>query len=476
MDSSETVTFDFNNHEIKEKDNKIIPRAEGVNLTSDRFGNEKSALYIHGNLFSYLNLSTSRLLKPKKGTISLWVNLDRRVYSGKGYDNNPIIYTKNNQEFDFNIAYSITYDCYSKRLIACASRDSLKEAIVGSVDDFNFGNWYHLVIVLDSNYLGFYVNGKLQQKVKKGFETEFLSSDSVMIGHTASTKNERYSQGIFDDIQFFHRILSDSEIKTLYNAPNPNKFKNYLSEALKYGVIILVLILVIIGLIIRNKKALIQQKEQFELKNKITELELKVVKAQMNPHFISNCLAAIQELIYKNDIDKAGQYIAKFSYFLRQVLYYSDKNYISLAKEIEIIKLNIELEQLRFKNEFLFEINIDEKIDLEEVQIPALITQPFVENAIWHGLLPLNNVRNPVLKLNIFLQNSSSIIEIEDNGVGRHLTRKNNDTSKGVKLVLDKLESLNRIHQTSSYKIEIIDLIDDNNQIGTIVKIQLDNI
>lgn len=476
IDSTVTLTFDFNEHEIKEKDYKVVPRAEGITLTSDRFGNEKSAVYIHGNLFSYLNLSTSKLLKPQKGTISLWVNLDRRVYSGKGYDNNPIIYSKNKQKFDFNIAYSITYDSYSKRLITCTSKDSLKEAIIGAVDDFYFGNWYHLVIVLDSNYLGFYVNGKLQQKVRKGFDTDYLLTDSVMIGHTASTKNERYSQGIFDDIQFFHRVLSEHEIKKLYDAPNPNKFKNILSEILKYGVIILVLILIIISLVIRNKKALKRQKEQLELINKITELELKVVKAQMNPHFISNCLAAIQELIYKNDIDKAGQYIAKFSYFLRQVLNYSDRNYISLAKELEIIKLNIELEQLRFKNEFLFYVYIDEKIDLEEILIPALITQPFIENAIWHGLLPLHNIRKPILKVNVFIQAGFSIIEIEDNGVGRHLEIKNNDNSKGVKLVLDKLESLNRMHQTSNYKMEIIDLIDDNKQIGTRIRIQLDNI
>lgn len=476
VDSTVTLTFDFNEHEIKEKDNKVIPRAEGITLTADRFGNEKSAVYIHGNVSSYLNLSTSSLLKPKTGTVSLWVNMDRRVYSGKGYDCNPIIHTKNGKGHDFIIAYSIYYDTYSKRIIASSSRDSLNEAIVGSIDTCRFGKWNHLVITLDDKSFSFYINGELQQRVRKNFTTQYLYSDSVMIGHTASAKNERYSQGIFDDMQFFHRVLSEKEIKELYEAPNPNKFKNVIAEILKYGIIILILILVIITLIIRNKKALKRQKEQLELINKITELELKVVKTQMNPHFISNCLAAIQELIYKNDIDKAGQYIAKFSYFLRQVLNYSDKNYISLSEEIEIIILNVELEQLRFKNEFLFEIHADENVDLKEILIPSLITQPFIENAVWHGLLPLGNIRKPVLKINIFLQDGLPIIEIEDNGVGRHSKKNNNRNSKGTKLVSDKIESLNRLNQTSNYKMEIIDLTKNDEKVGTKIRIQLDNL
>jgi hypothetical protein len=476
VDSTTTLTFDFNQHEIKEKDNKVVPKAEGVTLTADRFGNEKSAVYIHGNLSSYLNLSTSSLLKPTRGTISLWVNLDRRVYSGKGFDCNPIIYAKNGKGYDFINAYVILVDVNSKRLSATSSKDSLEEAVIVSIDTFSFGKWYHLALVFNDEYLSFYVNGDLQQKLKKNFVTQYLVTDSVMIGHTASIKNERYSQGIFDDLQIFHHCLSDNQINDLYNAPNPNKFKNIITEALKYGSVVLILTFIIVILAIRNKKALKRQKEQLELVNRITELELKVVKSQMNPHFISNCLAAIQELIYTNNIDKAGQYIARFSYFLRQVLNYSDKNFISLAEEIEIIILNVELEQLRFKNEFSFEIHAVENMDLKEILIPSLITQPFIENAIWHGLLPLGNLRKPMLKVNIFLEGELPIIEIEDNGVGRHPKKTHSKVSKGTKLVWDKIESLNRLNQTSNYKMEIIDLVYNGEKIGTKIRIQLDNI
>lgn len=475
IDSTTVLTFDFNSHKIKEKDAKVIPRAEGVTLTADRFGNEQSAVYIHGNLFSYLNLSSSKLLKPRSGSISLWINIDRRVYAGKGFDSNPIIWTKNGIGDDFILAYSIMYDSHSKRLLTVLSKDSLNEAIGCSIDTFIFGKWHHLGLVFNDNYLSFYLNGNLQQKVKKNFITKYLSTDSVMIGHTANTKNERYSQGIFDDIQIFHRCLSDKEINNLYNAPNPNKFKNIIIEILKYGLVILILTLTIIALIIRNKKMLKRQKEQFELINKITELELKVVKAQMNPHFISNCLAAIQDLIFKNNVDEAGRYIAKFSFFLRQILNYSNKNFITISEEIEIIKLNIELEQLRFKNKFNFDVFISGDIQTKEILIPALITQPFIENAIWHGLLQLENLRKPELKISISMKNGLPVIEIVDNGIGRDLKKDRNEDSKGTKLITDKIESLNKLYGTKNYKLEIIDLFNpEKHQVGTKVVIQLD--
>jgi hypothetical protein len=120
-DSVISLTFDFNEHTIKEVDDKVQIKSSGISLTNDRFGNEKSAIFIHGNISSYLNLSTSQLVKPTKGTISIWVNLDRRIYAGKGYESNPIIVTKNGPGDDFVIAYTLMYDCYSNKILACSS-------------------------------------------------------------------------------------------------------------------------------------------------------------------------------------------------------------------------------------------------------------------------------------------------------------------------------------------------------------------
>lgn len=458
-DSTTTLSFDFDDHRIAEKNHKVFPKPVGVSLTNDRFGNEQSAVYIHGHLYSYLNLGTSPLLKPKKGTVSLWVNHERKVFAGKGYESNPIMITKNSTRDDFNDSYALFYDFKSDRFMVFSSKDSTEQAGANSIEKVIFNQWYHLVFTYDDTHIAFYINGELQLRARKNFETVFNPLDSVIVGHGANKKNERYMRGSVDDIRIFHHVLTQQEIIDLYKAPNPNKLKNLMREMMMYGIIILVLIIIIVLLIIRNKRNLKKQKEQFELVNRITELELKVVKAQINPHFISNCLAAIQELIY-DDVDKAVQYIAKFSYFLRQVLNYSDKNYITLGEELDIVKLNVELEELRFKEQFRFEFEIDEQVDTDQL-IPALISQPFIENAIWHGLLPLQHQRPARLTVRVIQKADTICIEIEDNGVGRRPSTDPEANHKGTKLVLDKIDTLNRLSKELNHQVEIIDLKDE---------------
>lgn len=475
--SNTTLTFDFNDHEIKEKDYKVIPKGVGVSLVKDRFGNEKSALYLHGNPGSYLNLGSSSNLKPENGSISLWINLDRIIYAGKGSESNPIITTKNGPQDDFNCSYALFLDYATKRLGAVSHKDSTQDINIKSENEITFNNWYHLVYTFDKNQFAFYINGQLQQSTPKLFEIKYMNRDSVIVGNTANKKNYRWSQGMFDDIQIFHRALSPKEIMDLYHAPNPNKVKQFFIDASIYLAIITVFITIIVIIVVRNKRKLKRQKEQFELNNRINELEIQVIKNQMNPHFISNCLAAIQELIYTENYKKAAQYLAKFSYFLRQVLKYSDKTYTTLEEELTIIKLNVELEQLRFKEEFEFKLIVSENIDLNEVLIPSLITQPFIENAIWHGLLPMEGKRKACLIISVFEKNDCIYLEIEDNGVGRNQHENSFDeNSRGTKLVMAKIESINKLFQENDYKLEIIDLFDLNGQpIGTKISIQLKN-
>ncbi|MBL7936754.1 MAG: LamG domain-containing protein, partial [Bacteroidia bacterium] len=240
-----TIIFDFNTGEIKEKNNRITPKAIGVSLVKDRFGNEQSAAYLHGNPSSYLNLGTSSLLKPIYGSISIWVNLDRHIYAGKGSEANPIISTKNGIQDDFNYAYNLSYDFKSKRLFAISHKDSTQEINIRSENEFLFNNWYHLVFTFNSSQFAFYINGKLQQTASKQFSLNYLTGDSVIIGNSASKKNDRYSQGTFDDIQFFHHALSPSEVLELYEAPNPNKTKQFIIESTKYIAIVIIFILII---------------------------------------------------------------------------------------------------------------------------------------------------------------------------------------------------------------------------------------
>jgi two-component system LytT family sensor kinase len=197
------------------------------------------------------------------------------------------------------------------------------------------------------------------------------------------------------------------------------------------------------------------------------EYRLTALKAQINPHFISNSLTAIQQLIIQNNIDKANQYIARFSLLIRYVLKYSDKFVTDLDTEIKIIELNVEVEQLRFRDQFIFEKQIAPDVKTNEIYIPPLITQPFIENAIWHGLLPLNESRKPKLTLKIEIRQDNLIISIIDNGVGRnHVSAEKEQQeeareSKGTELIRSKIESLNKMYSTNGILITSIDLKDE---------------
>lgn len=474
VNKNQPISFNFNDHQIREDNNQLKVKPVGVSLTADRFGNERSAVYLHGNASSYLNLGQSDLIKLKKGTISLWVNMQAVVLAGKGYQANPLLMTRSAAGENFNIALGIGYAITNKRFGVQSTSDSLHEATIFAGDTVILDNWYHLLVTIDSTELGFYVNGEIQQKISKPFAISYLKGDSVMIGRTMGIKNERFTNAIVDDIRFYHRILGPDEVSALYHEPDPNRLRNFMWSALRYFIVFLIVTGITLLMLVRNRRNLRKQKEFYELNAKIRELEIKVVRTQMNPHFISNCLMAIQNLILSGQVDRAGEYLSKFSLFLRHVLEYSDKTYLTLEQETGIVKLNVELEQLRFTNDFEFILKVENDIVLSEILIPALITQPFIENAIWHGLLPLKD-RPPRLAVNIYRKNGKIYLSIMDNGVGRMAAAKTHSgLSRGTKLATDKIESINNLLNSNDYKLEVEDLFGaDGRPAGTNVIIQL---
>lgn len=158
-----------------------------------------------------------------------------------------------------------------------------------------------------------------------------------------------------------------------------------------------------------KSKALIRQQ--------MAELKGQALRAQMNPHFIFNCLNAIQELIVTEDYTASYKYLAKFSKLLRMVLNMSEKNLVPLSSEIEMCRLYLELESLRFKHSFLYTVHADERIDADSTLFPSLLVQPFIENAIWHGLLQKEGEKR--LSINFEEDNGRLVCLIRDNGIGR---------------------------------------------------------
>lgn len=203
---------------------------------------------------------------------------------------------------------------------------------------------------------------------------------------------------------------------------------------------------------------------------KIAELELQAIKAQINPHFIYNCLNSIKFLLYKKDVAEAENYLKVFSQMIRKTLIYSEKTFMPIKEEIEYLTLYLEMEQLRLKENFSYEITVSEDVNLQW-SIPSLLVQPFVENAIKHGISNLQD-RKGLIKISFEYENATLFIIIEDNGVGftdqSVLTEKIH--SFGVKLSQKRIETFKQLFNTK-ITLEINRLSETKQKSGTEIKI-----
>lgn len=212
-------------------------------------------------------------------------------------------------------------------------------------------------------------------------------------------------------------------------------------------------------------------------KNKLAEMELKALRSQMNPHFIFNSLNSIQYYILKKEPKVAYNYLTKFSNLMRMILQNSKYKLISLKSEYEWLKIYLELESLRMENTLDWEIKIDKNINSEKSFLPAMVFQPYIENAIIHGLLPKPDNRK--LCIEIFEENDIFKCIITDNGIGRkksfelNKARLKHHESTAMNLTKDRLALLN-IETTNIVGPKVIDLFDSNNEAcGTRVEISL---
>lgn len=237
---------------------------------------------------------------------------------------------------------------------------------------------------------------------------------------------------------------------------------------------LLLLILGIFGLRNRYKK----RQKQTEFEKNLLEYEQQALRAQMNPHFIFNAINSIQKFILKKDKQEAYDYLSKFAKLIRMVLNNSQEKDLSLGQELDMIKLYVELEQLRFNNSFEFKVSVEENLSEQTITVPAMLIQPYVENAIWHGIMNLDSNKHGVLILTVTVENSVLKIVIEDNGVGRESSKKfkEADAHKPVGMVLTekRLQMINKLHEYKHAKVTVTDLYDENKKpSGTKVEITM---
>lgn len=219
-----------------------------------------------------------------------------------------------------------------------------------------------------------------------------------------------------------------------------------------------------------------KEEEKTSINKRLAEFQLTALQAQMNPHFIFNAINSIQGYILKKNEQLAYNYLAKFSKLIRMVLTNSQEKSLPLKQELEMLIVYIELEQLRFDQSFEFILTIDEHVNQYETFVPTMLIQPYVENAIWHGLMNLEKDKKGILRIDIRLDGNMLKITVEDNGIGREeakvYAKQNNHNSIGMKLTEQRLNMINALQNYESSKVRVNDVLDEENKvIGTRVEI-----
>jgi hypothetical protein len=309
--------------------------------------------------------------------------------------------------------------------------------------------------------------------------------------------------------QFYWRLNSykkeaEEERKTsqinLLNKENQIKEQELKQQAtLKNSLIIVLLLLLLLGIFIfrnlslkrKNETLRLQkdfelqqmenEKKQAELHQRAIELEMQALRAQMNPHFIFNCLSSINRFIFKGDNKAASDYLTRFSRLIRMVLMHSSKKLITLEDELEMLRLYLDLERLRFKDAFDYSITTTNIVDAGVIFIPPLLLQPFCENAVWHGLMHKESKGHLNIIISEVKNENEKVLHcvIEDDGVGREKAAEmksksaESEKSLGLKITTERLALLNQENNFSTfYKIE--DILNENNEVaGTRVQLKI---
>ncbi len=288
------------------------------------------------------------------------------------------------------------------------------------------------------------------------------SNDSLNAG--------RYLEGLGYARAKFDTEAKEKELQLLNLKLDQHKY-------IAWGVAGATLLLLIIGFLLYYQSKQTARRKISEMNNKLSEITHANLRQQMNPHFIFNTLNSIQYYMYQHDKIATNNYLTKFSRLIRKILENSQQNLIPVKDELDVIQLYLELETLRFKEKFTFEIVIEEEIDTLTYKIPTMLIQPYVENAVCHGLI--NKPENGLLTVQMRLCDHHICCTIEDNGIGREaameIKRHKNSphSSLGTKITESRINITNALYGTD-LKVIFTDLKDgNNNPCGTRVELQL---
>lgn len=336
----------------------------------------------------------------------------------------------------------------------------------------------HAVLEYSDNSLSFEYVGicltnpaKVQYRYKlEGFEDEYSPPTHDRIARYSNIPSGTYT---FTVISSNNEGLWNNDPATFsFTIATPYWKKSWFWLLISASAVALLLLTIFSR--IRQIKA--RERRESEVRVALAGNELKALRAQMNPHFMFNSLNSIQHFILTNKAADAGKYLNKFARLMRMILNNSDKSQITVREEVEYLQLYVELEAMRFDNKFDWKFDIAGDIDTDYIEIPAMLLQPYVENAILHGLTPLKTPGH--LEIIMRMQGNTLMCRIRDNGIGREAARemrqlsgRKDHRSLGMKITSDRLELINNLHG-SQLSMTITDLKNaDGSPTGTQVDI-----
>lgn len=236
-----------------------------------------------------------------------------------------------------------------------------------------------------------------------------------------------------------------------------------------FRIAVVVLVLAAIYFFYRHRVEQMRKKQSLktEYERKLANVEMSALLAQMNPHFLFNSLNSIDSYIIRNESKKASEYLNNFARLMRLILQNSRSNYISLKDELEALGLYLQMESLRFKDKFSYSVSVDENVDTNSIVIPPMLIQPYIENAIWHGLMHKTNGEEGKVELMVRKESDNLLCIIRDNGIGRKKAgelkaqrHSNHKRSMGMQITHDRIEIINKLYNINA-SVNIFDMDDE---------------
>lgn len=459
---------------------------------------------INDNNTIYIGTRKHGILVYTNDKLAYTIDIDSRIRKMQLYDNQLYILT---------VDGLIVTDLKGKHVRKLNKSSGL---LYDQIAQFHIANGY--LYITNSESIEFISLDKLASTSKviplrlssvmvnnQAFDNKELNADQKNLHFTFNANSIRYRE----NIEYHYRLLGlDEQWQTLPYDENELIFNalpsgNYtlevysVNEGLKsapvrfdfsiaapfhqrwwFYLLIIILSGLVIALIFLSRIRYIRKKnieklEKQRIQTDLLETELKALRSQMNPHFIFNSLNSIQELILKEDTDASYDYIVLFADLVRSTLNYSNKDFIPIEDELEFLNVYLSLEKLRFKDDFTYSIEYDGE---EEIKLPSLLVQPFIENALLHGLLHKQGEK----KLSIrFEFNGELKCIIEDNGIGRKKSSEIGERqgrkheSFALEAITKRLQIFNERDAESVGHYEISDLYPDQEETGTRIVIYL---